>query len=133
VERRFILKTLLQKLRGAQETNWRLFDDPASPRLGSPPVRPAGGGGSDHRLVTRRRADSQRRREWRGRPEYSVSRRGSPVILPSRLGFLLTDAPKLERNFAIAEAGRRSVDTRWEQPWGERRFVRDRHNELRVA
>jgi alpha-glucosidase len=67
-----------------------------------------------------------------GRPEYSVSRRGSPVILPSRLGFLLTDAPKLERNFAIAEAGRRSVDTRWEQPWGERRFVRDRHNELRV-
>jgi alpha-glucosidase len=67
-----------------------------------------------------------------GRPEYSVSRLGTPVILPSRLGFLLTDAPKLERNFAIAEAGRRSTDQRWEQPWGERRFVRDRHNELRV-
>jgi len=67
-----------------------------------------------------------------GRPEYSVVRLGTPVILPSRLGFLLTDAPKLERNFTIAEAGRRSVDTRWEQPWGERRFVRDRHNELRV-
>ena len=67
-----------------------------------------------------------------GRPEYSVSRMGVPVILPSRLGFLLTDAPKLERNFAIAEAGRRSVNQRWEQPWGERRFVRDHHNELRV-
>jgi alpha-glucosidase len=67
-----------------------------------------------------------------GRAEYSVSRLGTPVILPSRLGFLLTDAPKLERNFAIAEAGRRSADQRWEQPWGERRFVRDRHNELRV-
>jgi len=67
-----------------------------------------------------------------GRPEYSVSRLGTPVILPSRLGFLLTDAPKLERNFSIAEAGRRSTDQRWEQPWGERRFVRDRHNELRV-
>ena len=67
-----------------------------------------------------------------GRPEYSVSRLGTAIISPSRLGFLLTDAPKLERNFTIAEAGRRSVDDRWEQPWGERRFVRDRHNELRV-
>jgi alpha-glucosidase len=67
-----------------------------------------------------------------GRPEYSVSRLGTPVILPSRLGFLLTDAPKLERNFTLAEVARRSADQRWEQPWGERRFVRDRHNELRV-
>jgi alpha-glucosidase len=67
-----------------------------------------------------------------GRLEYSVSRLGTPVILPSRLGFLLTDAPKLERNFTIAEAGRNMVDQRWEQPWGERRFVRDHHNELRV-
>jgi len=67
-----------------------------------------------------------------GRPEYSVARLGTPIILPSRLGFLLTDAPKLERNFTLTEAGRRSVDTRWEQPWGERRFVRDRHNELRI-
>ena len=67
-----------------------------------------------------------------GRPEYTVFRLGRPVISPSRLGFLLTDAPKLERNFAIAEAGRRSEDSRWEQPWGERRYVRNRYNELRV-
>jgi len=67
-----------------------------------------------------------------GRPEYSVSRLGTPVIRPSRLGFLLTDAPKLERNFVISEAGRSSVDERWEQPWGERRFVRNRHNEMRI-
>ena len=67
-----------------------------------------------------------------GRPEYSVSRLGQPVIAPSRLGFLFTDAPKFERNFTVAEAGRRSADERWEQPWGERRFVRNRHNELRV-
>ncbi len=67
-----------------------------------------------------------------GRPEYSVSRLGRPVILPSRLGFILTDAPKLERNFEIASSGRRSADETWEQPWGERRFVRNRFNELRV-
>ncbi|HEX8225281.1 MAG TPA: glycoside hydrolase family 97 protein [Allosphingosinicella sp.] len=67
-----------------------------------------------------------------GRPEYSVSRLGRPVILPSRLGFILTDAPKLERNFEIASSQRRSADGTWEQPWGESRFVRDRYNELRV-
>jgi alpha-glucosidase len=68
-----------------------------------------------------------------GRPEYSVSRLGTPVIEPSRLGFILTDAPKLERGFKVAEAGRRSADERWEQPWGERRFVRNRYSELRVS
>jgi alpha-glucosidase len=67
-----------------------------------------------------------------GRPEYSVSRLGRPVILPSRLGFILTDAPKLERNFEIAASERRSADETWEQPWGERRFVRNRYNELKV-
>ena len=67
-----------------------------------------------------------------GRPEYSVTRLGRAVILPSRLGFILTDAPKLERNFEIASSGRRSADDIWEQPWGERRFVRNRYNELRV-
>ena len=55
------------------------------------------------------------------------------MILPSRLGFMLTDAPKLERNFEIAVASEtRSADETWEQPWGERRFVRNRYNELRV-
>ena len=68
-----------------------------------------------------------------GRPEYRVTRRGKPVIAASRLGFLLTDAPKLERNFEIVEAKRSSFDESWEQPWGERRFVRNRYNELRVV
>ena len=68
-----------------------------------------------------------------GRPEYSVTRLGQPVILPSRLGFLFTDAPKLERGFEITDTATRSADERWEQPWGERRFVRNRFNELRVT
>ena len=67
-----------------------------------------------------------------GRPAYAVSRLGKPVIAESRLGFLLTDAPKLERNFEIKGQWTRSHDATWEQPWGERRFVRDRHNELRI-
>ena len=67
-----------------------------------------------------------------GRPGYAISRRGVPVIAESRLGFLLTDAPKLERNFRLAGTDTRSVDETWEQPWGERRYVRNRYNELRV-
>lgn len=67
-----------------------------------------------------------------GRPGYAILRRGKPVIAESRLGFLLTDAPKLERNFRLADSATRGVDETWEQPWGERRFVRNRYNELRV-
>ncbi len=67
-----------------------------------------------------------------GRPDYWLTRGGKPVLERSRLGFILADGPKLERNFTLAEVSRTSADTRWEQPWGERRFVRDRHNELVV-
>src|SRR5919107_1784970 len=68
-----------------------------------------------------------------GRPAYAVSRAGVPAINESRLGFLLTDAPKLERNFKSAGTATRSVDETWEQPWGERRYVRNRFNELKVT
>ena len=61
-----------------------------------------------------------------GRPEYSILRNGRTVIDWSRLGFILADAPKLERNFELARVEQRSIDETWEQPWGERRFVRNR-------
>ncbi len=67
-----------------------------------------------------------------GRPGYAIVRRGRPVIAESRLGFLLTDAPKLERNFELTGSSTRSVDETWEQPWGERRYVRNKFNELRL-
>jgi alpha-glucosidase len=67
-----------------------------------------------------------------GRPGYTVTRLGKPVIAESRLGFLLADAPKLERNFALASASTRSFDDTWEQPWGEWRFIRNHYNELRA-
>jgi len=68
-----------------------------------------------------------------GRPSYAVSRLGKPVIAPSRLGFILVDAPKLERNLVLAGQATKSFDETWEQPWGERRFVRNHYNELRVT
>ncbi len=70
--------------------------------------------------------------DYAGRPGYSVAYRGRPLIEDSRLGFLLTDAPKLERSFKVESSATRSFDETWEQPWGERRFVRNHYNELRV-
>lgn len=67
-----------------------------------------------------------------GRPGYSLERRGQPVIEESRLGFLLANEPKLERGFRLAAQATRDNDDRWEQPWGERRFVRNHYRELRT-
>lgn len=67
-----------------------------------------------------------------GRIEYRVQRFGEPLLAPSRLGFQLRGAEKLQRNFAFVEASSRSHDETWQQPWGEWRSVRDHYNELRA-
>lgn len=68
-----------------------------------------------------------------GRLDYRVLRFGEEVIAPSRLGFLLRDAEKLERNLSFTGQSTRAVDETWEQPWGERQFVRNHFNELRAS
>jgi len=68
-----------------------------------------------------------------GRARYAISRDGSPVVAPSRLGMMFTDTRKFERNLAIVDQRTRRHDERWELPWGERRHMRDHHNELRVT
>ena len=68
-----------------------------------------------------------------GRPTYAVSRLGRPVVAPSRLGFILTDAAKLERGLVPTATAPTAFDETWEQPWGERREIRNRYNELRVT
>ena len=67
-----------------------------------------------------------------GRPEYRIDRNQRPLLEWSRLGFILADARKLERNFRISGATQRAFDDTWEQPWGERRYVRDHGKEMRV-
>ncbi len=67
-----------------------------------------------------------------GRLAYQVSRRGKQLIAPSRLGFVLANGAPLDANFKIARQVVTQHDSTWEQPWGERRFVRNRYTEMRV-
>ncbi len=69
-------------------------------------------------------------REPDGRISYAVARDAAPLIAPSRLGFLFTDQRPLQRAFTLTGSETASADETWEQPWGERRYVRDHHNEL---
>ncbi len=67
-----------------------------------------------------------------GRIDYTVSRRGKPILNRSRLGFLFTDQPKIERNLMFVSASTRDADGTWEQPWGEWRAIRNHFRELTV-
>jgi alpha-glucosidase len=81
----------------------------------------------DGRLVVHLRFDGD------GRPEYAIERDARRLVDWSRLGFILAEAPKLERNFELADSAQRAFDDTWELPWGERRFVRNHGNELRAT
>ncbi len=68
-----------------------------------------------------------------GRPQYAVHFDGEPVILPSHLGLVFREDANLDEGFAIASETTTTADSTWEQPWGERRVVRDHYNELLVT
>lgn len=68
-----------------------------------------------------------------GRLAWRLDRRGTPLIAPSRLGFLLANAPQMDGGFSLRERTESAHDDTWEQPWGERRFVRNHYREMRVS
>lgn len=68
-----------------------------------------------------------------GRISYRVLRDGVPVIAESRLGLHLRNGPHLLGGFALTQKTTTPFDETWEQPWGERRFVRNHYNELHAA
>jgi alpha-glucosidase len=68
----------------------------------------------------------------RGAPQYSVSYRGVALMPPGALGLRFRTQPAFDRGLRVAGSSGSSHDSVWEQPWGERRLVRDRHNELVV-
>lgn len=67
-----------------------------------------------------------------GRIRYAVDRDGRAVIAPSSMGFLLTDAMPMTRDFKLIDQQSREVDESWDQPWGERTHIRNHYRELKA-
>lgn len=55
---------------------------------------------------------------------------GTRILQPAALGLVFKTGRDLNRDLVIASVTTTSSDETWEQPWGERQFVRDHHNEL---
>jgi alpha-glucosidase len=67
-----------------------------------------------------------------GAPHYSIRYRGRVIIDESRLGIRFADHEGLDAGFRIVRSERGANDSVWQQPWGERRRVRDHYSELFV-
>jgi alpha-glucosidase len=65
-------------------------------------------------------------------PYYEVHRGPRVVISRARLGLVLEGFGNQPAN-RISHPIRRAVAERWEQPWGEQRFIDDVHQELKVT
>lgn len=98
----------------------------AVPAFAQPAPAPTTAASPDGSLVLTVATDNDQR------PTWSLSRKGQLLIAPSKLGFILADRIGLQRGFAIESVERATGDATWELPWGERRYVRDRHEELVV-
>ena len=66
-------------------------------------------------------------------PNYSLALNNETAIDASRLGLRFKKAAELGDGFSIKTSSTASSDTTWQQPWGERKNVRDNHNELVVT
>ncbi len=66
------------------------------------------------------------------RPCYLINVEDKPVILTSALGFKLKYRDPLDSNFVIKDYEEATVDQTWEQPWGEKRIIRNNYNQLTV-
>ncbi len=67
-----------------------------------------------------------------GVPVYAVEREGRVVLAPSRMGFELAEIPDMRDNFRIAAVETESHDDTWEQVWGEKQFIRNHYEEMKV-
>jgi alpha-glucosidase len=65
-------------------------------------------------------------------PYYDVRRGTRAVISHARLGLVL-DGFGNQPATKISNERRNSVNSSWQQPWGEQRVIQDHHNELRLS
>jgi alpha-glucosidase len=65
-----------------------------------------------------------------GSKTYTVRFGAETIVNDAQLGMRFKSQPGFDRGLELEGTVRNSVDETWEQPWGERRLVRDRHEEL---
>ena len=63
-------------------------------------------------------------------PSYQVNFNDETIITPSKLGMLFKNAHGFSDGFKITSVSNKQVDSSWQLPWGERKNVADKHNEL---
>lgn len=68
-----------------------------------------------------------------GAPTYRLNYKNRPVILTSRMGLELKNAPSLTEGFALTQSNSSSFDETWEPVWGEVKTIRNHYNELAVV
>lgn len=66
-------------------------------------------------------------------PSYRVRFNDEVAINDSRLGLRFKKAAELGLDFSIGKVKSSSVNSSWDQPWGERKTVVEHHNELLVS
>lgn len=67
-----------------------------------------------------------------GTLRYTITRSDKAVIDESRLGLQFLGQHGLDTDLRILSTEVSGSDTTWEQPWGERKIVRDNHRELLI-
>ena len=67
-----------------------------------------------------------------GRPLYAVNYGDKPVVLASRLGFVLRDEADFDRGFVVEGSEQQTVDDSWKPVWGETAVIRDHYQQLTV-
>jgi len=68
-----------------------------------------------------------------GVPHYSLDRAGTPVVLPSKMGFTLEWRDDLAHAFVLKNTAYNTFDEVWEPVWGEEDKIRNHYNEVLVT
>ena len=68
-----------------------------------------------------------------GIPYYRLEKNGFPVLLDSRMGFRLSNNQALDAGFVLLGNEIQTIDTTWDQPWGEVKTIHNNYRQLTVT
>ncbi|MBN1599337.1 MAG: glycoside hydrolase family 97 protein [Bacteroidales bacterium] len=65
--------------------------------------------------------------------QYKIFYIDTEIIKNSALGLVIKENDTLTNNLVITSSHKNTYDETWEQPWGEKRFIRNNYNEIFVS